>query len=161
MPESPRRFPSPWHADPMPGGYVVRGTPTGRRLPTCTLATTKLRLGRRRMRRDGSPSTSRGCRSCLGRRIATRRSATALHSKTRSLVRSLRTRGNCSATSDYMRTPDLSFAASSRLISSFTTFCAQWLLTERLIDLRAEPDWRHQSATLCCQRSQARGFHDH
>jgi hypothetical protein len=24
MAESPRRFPSPWHADPMPGGYVVR-----------------------------------------------------------------------------------------------------------------------------------------
>jgi hypothetical protein len=20
----PRRFPAPWHADPMPGGYVVR-----------------------------------------------------------------------------------------------------------------------------------------
>jgi hypothetical protein len=26
MAESPRRFPSPWHADPMPGGYVVRDT---------------------------------------------------------------------------------------------------------------------------------------
>jgi hypothetical protein len=24
MAEPPRRFPSPWHADPMPGGYVVR-----------------------------------------------------------------------------------------------------------------------------------------
>jgi K+/H+ antiporter YhaU regulatory subunit KhtT len=24
MAESPRRFPSPWHADPIPGGYVVR-----------------------------------------------------------------------------------------------------------------------------------------
>jgi hypothetical protein len=24
MPDSPRRFPAPWHADPMPGGYVVR-----------------------------------------------------------------------------------------------------------------------------------------
>jgi hypothetical protein len=24
MAESPRRFPSPWHADPMPGGYIVR-----------------------------------------------------------------------------------------------------------------------------------------
>ena len=23
MAESPRRFPAPWHADPMPGGYVV------------------------------------------------------------------------------------------------------------------------------------------
>jgi hypothetical protein len=23
MAESPRRFPSLWHADPMPGGYVV------------------------------------------------------------------------------------------------------------------------------------------
>jgi hypothetical protein len=33
------------------------------------------------------------------------RSATALYSKMRSLVRSARTRGNCSATSDHMRTP--------------------------------------------------------
>jgi hypothetical protein len=24
MTEPPRRFPTPWHADPMPGGYVVR-----------------------------------------------------------------------------------------------------------------------------------------
>jgi hypothetical protein len=24
MAESPRRFPPPWHADPIPGGYVVR-----------------------------------------------------------------------------------------------------------------------------------------
>jgi hypothetical protein len=24
MTEPPRRFPPPWHADPMPGGYVVR-----------------------------------------------------------------------------------------------------------------------------------------
>jgi hypothetical protein len=24
MAEPPRRFPAPWHADPMPGGYVVR-----------------------------------------------------------------------------------------------------------------------------------------
>jgi hypothetical protein len=24
MAESPRRFPSPWHADPMPGGYIVQ-----------------------------------------------------------------------------------------------------------------------------------------
>jgi hypothetical protein len=24
MAEQPRRFPPPWHADPMPGGYVVR-----------------------------------------------------------------------------------------------------------------------------------------
>src|ERR1700733_8432360 len=24
MPEPPRRFPPPWHADPIPGGYVVR-----------------------------------------------------------------------------------------------------------------------------------------
>jgi hypothetical protein len=24
MPEPPRRFPPPWHADKMPGGYVVR-----------------------------------------------------------------------------------------------------------------------------------------
>ena len=24
MPDPTRRFPAPWHADPMPGGYVVR-----------------------------------------------------------------------------------------------------------------------------------------
>jgi hypothetical protein len=24
MTEPPRRFPAPWHADPMPGGYVIR-----------------------------------------------------------------------------------------------------------------------------------------
>jgi hypothetical protein len=24
MAESPRRFPAPWHAEPIPGGYVVR-----------------------------------------------------------------------------------------------------------------------------------------
>jgi hypothetical protein len=24
MPAPPRRFPAPWHADPMPGGYVIR-----------------------------------------------------------------------------------------------------------------------------------------
>jgi hypothetical protein len=24
MAEQPRRFPQPWHADPMPGGYVIR-----------------------------------------------------------------------------------------------------------------------------------------
>jgi hypothetical protein len=24
MADTPRRFPAPWHADPMPGGYVVR-----------------------------------------------------------------------------------------------------------------------------------------
>jgi hypothetical protein len=24
MAQPPRRFPPPWHADPMPGGYVVR-----------------------------------------------------------------------------------------------------------------------------------------
>jgi hypothetical protein len=24
MTDSPRRFPAPWHADKMPGGYVVR-----------------------------------------------------------------------------------------------------------------------------------------
>jgi hypothetical protein len=30
---SSRRFPSPWHADPMPGGYVVRDAkPTGARV---------------------------------------------------------------------------------------------------------------------------------
>jgi hypothetical protein len=24
MAESPRRFPTPWHADPMSGGYIIR-----------------------------------------------------------------------------------------------------------------------------------------
>jgi hypothetical protein len=31
MAESPRRFPSPWRAEPMPGGYVVRAFPEHRK----------------------------------------------------------------------------------------------------------------------------------
>jgi hypothetical protein len=39
MPEPPRRFPPPWHADPMPGGYVVRDA-NGRALADIALRDT-------------------------------------------------------------------------------------------------------------------------
>jgi hypothetical protein len=32
MPEPPRRFPAPWHADDIPGGYIVRDA-NGQALP--------------------------------------------------------------------------------------------------------------------------------
>jgi hypothetical protein len=58
-----------------PGGYFVRDA-TGKRWPTCTRATTRRKRSRRRCspptRRGGSPPTSRGCRSCSGRRIGTK-----------------------------------------------------------------------------------------
>jgi hypothetical protein len=57
MTEPSRRFPAPWHADPMPGGYVVRDA----NMPALAYlysATTMLKRGRRRCsrrtRRDGS-----------------------------------------------------------------------------------------------------------
>jgi hypothetical protein len=63
-----RRFPPPWRADKMPGGYVVRD---GRRLHTFTPAITKPKLDKRRCsrqtRRGASPSISRGCPSWPGR----------------------------------------------------------------------------------------------
>jgi hypothetical protein len=70
MAAPPRRFPAPWRADTMPGGYVARDA-NRQRLRTSTPATTRPKPGRQkcsqRTRRDGSPSTSRGCRSCSGR----------------------------------------------------------------------------------------------
>jgi hypothetical protein len=44
--ESPRRFPTLWHADPMPGGYVVREA-NGRAL-ACIYSSPRRVCGRRR-----------------------------------------------------------------------------------------------------------------
>jgi hypothetical protein len=38
MAEAPRRFPAPWRADKMPGGYVVRDA-TGQAIVSGSLAT--------------------------------------------------------------------------------------------------------------------------
>jgi hypothetical protein len=54
---------------------TLSGTPVDNRSPTSTAARLRSRRGKRtcsrKTRRDGSPSTSPGCRSCLGRRSAT------------------------------------------------------------------------------------------
>jgi hypothetical protein len=48
MAESPhRRLPASWHADKIPGGYVIRDA-NGQVSPTYILATTKPKLGRQR-----------------------------------------------------------------------------------------------------------------
>jgi hypothetical protein len=54
------RFPAPWRADKVSGGYVVRDA------NACTPAT--VMQYSRRTKHDGSPSTSRGCPSCSERR---------------------------------------------------------------------------------------------
>jgi hypothetical protein len=68
-----RRFPPPWRAEPIPGGYVVRDA-NGQALaylysrdnPTEALQAKMLT----KTRRAGSPSMSRGCRSCRVKRSA-------------------------------------------------------------------------------------------
>jgi hypothetical protein len=74
MADGSRRFPPPWHADPMPGGYVVRDA-NGQALAYLysrdNEAEARQARCSRKTRRDGSPSTSRGCRSFSGRPIAT------------------------------------------------------------------------------------------
>ena len=74
MAEPSRRFPTPWQTDKLLGSYVVRDA-NGQALPIYTRATTRPKPCRRRCsrrtRRAASPSTSRGCRSRLGRRSAT------------------------------------------------------------------------------------------
>jgi hypothetical protein len=47
MAESPRRFPSPWHADKIPGGYVVRDA-NGQALAYLYSRDTRPKLGKRR-----------------------------------------------------------------------------------------------------------------
>jgi hypothetical protein len=57
-----RRFPAPWHADKMPGGYVVRDV-NGQAL-AYLYSRENTTEALQAKRRGGSPSTSRGCRSC-------------------------------------------------------------------------------------------------
>jgi hypothetical protein len=75
MADPPRRFPAPSRADKIPGGYVVRGA-NGQALayfyPATTMKPRRPRCSRR-MRRNGSPSTSRVCRSCWVRPNASNR----------------------------------------------------------------------------------------
>jgi hypothetical protein len=73
MAEPPRRFPLG-----TPTRYPAATssvTPVDNRSPKSTAARPRSRRGKRRCsrktRRDGLPSTSHGCRSCLGRRITT------------------------------------------------------------------------------------------
>jgi hypothetical protein len=74
-----RRFPAPWHADPMPGGYVVRDA-NGQALAYVYSrdnedeARQAKVLTKDEPRRIG-PQHS-GCRSYLGMRIATKVSPT-------------------------------------------------------------------------------------
>jgi predicted DNA-binding WGR domain protein len=69
-----RRFPPPWHADKIRGGYVVRDA-SGQALAYLYSrdndAEARQAKAIRRTKRGGSPPTSRSCRSCLGRASST------------------------------------------------------------------------------------------
>ena len=69
-----RRFPAPWRAGKVPGGYVGRDA-TEQVLACLYSRQNEAEADRRRYsrttRRDGSPSTSRGWLSCSARLIAT------------------------------------------------------------------------------------------
>jgi hypothetical protein len=66
-----RRFPPPWHADTMPGGYVVRDA-NGQALAYLYSRESDAEARQAKVltkdERDASPSTSQGCPSCcIGR----------------------------------------------------------------------------------------------
>jgi hypothetical protein len=65
----------PWHADPMPGGYAVRDA-NGQTLAFVYSRDNEDEARQAKVltktRRDGSPSTSRGCRSCSEGRTTTK-----------------------------------------------------------------------------------------
>jgi hypothetical protein len=67
-----RRFPPPWRADPMPGGYVVRDA-NGQTLAFDYSRDSEVEARQAKVltktRHDGSRSILRGCRSCSARRI--------------------------------------------------------------------------------------------
>jgi CRP-like cAMP-binding protein len=73
MAEPPRRFPAPWRADLIPGGYVVRDA-NGQALAYLYSrdndAEARQAKVLTRTKRDESPSTSRGGRSCQGMRAS-------------------------------------------------------------------------------------------
>jgi hypothetical protein len=59
MIEPPRRFPAPWHVEPMPGGYVVRDA-NGRALAYLLLPRQRgLKRGRRRENDSSAIATNR------------------------------------------------------------------------------------------------------
>jgi hypothetical protein len=67
-----RRIPSPWHADPMPGGYVVRDA-NGQALAYLYSRENEdearqAKVLTKKTWRDGSSSMLRGFRSCSARR---------------------------------------------------------------------------------------------
>jgi hypothetical protein len=70
MADAPRRFPPPWRADKVSGGYVVRDA-SGQALAYLYGRETEADARQAKVltttRHGGSPSTSRGCRSCSGR----------------------------------------------------------------------------------------------
>jgi hypothetical protein len=74
MPDPPRRFPAPWRANRIPGGYVVRDA-NGLALAYIYARDTEgeARQAKVLTKHDGLPSTSPGCQSyCTGRRTAER-----------------------------------------------------------------------------------------
>jgi hypothetical protein len=67
-----RRFPAPWRAEPIPGGYIVRDA-NGQALAYLHSRDNPSEALQAKMltpegARDATRSTSRGCLSCLGRR---------------------------------------------------------------------------------------------
>jgi hypothetical protein len=71
MAEALRRFPAPWRADKIPGGYVVRDA-NGQALAYLYSRDHDAHARQANgTRRAGSRSTSLGRRSCLGKRSAT------------------------------------------------------------------------------------------
>jgi hypothetical protein len=66
MPEPSRRFPPPWHADPMPGGYVVRDA-NGQAITYLYSRDNEAEARQAKvLTKDEAPSISRGCQSCSG-----------------------------------------------------------------------------------------------
>jgi hypothetical protein len=68
MADGSRRFPPPWRADKIPGGYVVRDA-NGQALAyvysrDSEAEALQAKVARRRTRRGGSLSTLRSCRDC-------------------------------------------------------------------------------------------------
>jgi hypothetical protein len=69
MPDPPRRFPTPWRTDKIPGGYVVRGA-NGQALAYLYSRDNEDEAGQAKVltKERGAPDRRqrRGCRSCSG-----------------------------------------------------------------------------------------------
>jgi hypothetical protein len=61
-----RRFPPPWRADKMPGGYVVRDA-NGQALAFIYSRDSEAEAMQVLTKDEARPSISRGCRRCLGK----------------------------------------------------------------------------------------------